>query len=1004
MGLENRSNVVATLVAAAWLAFAPAGCKKEGCSGTEGRRKSAAEYVMDDFDQRISEAARVDIADGGDDLGIPKLIAKNKAFLLKLERENPQAHQIFIIKLKEILKVHKKKLEDDDDIEAELGVLDLEKLYELFARRDASVTADGTVNFPTPELEQRTSLEDLTPDQEFQFEAKSPKTLQKMGIKVEGAVPIFKVTKDTPAKVGGKMVTVKAGTFVMKVQTSPSGQAGSEPTYELYKVFVFSGDRIIDSISGGYEGLSQASAQKAPEAFETFLKVKMPDFQLPQARGIFHQNFGQYEGLLKKEYRELLVKEGVPIDKHFVYYLQWAQSNKIPISETSMRAFFDMLLKKRSDPSASKTPDPNDEIAQKANDSLEGKPDQDENTLSYQDQRSRQRSEQAEVALRAHGPLFALIRVQGSFTDEYTYNRLSGNYTAKVSATVMDRAEYIYIQDITAGLNTKSPRDILKVAKQNPFGERINRTTTYNQSSDQAFREALAFSESKIGGSNATPNDFQVVYAENGSVQTVLFKGNSYNPSAFIAPPEALNPGNVQNNQTRMNVGGIDMTFDLNEYFDHYRSLEKQNAGMSQRILVYDKQQKIVTRSRNPLWFVEQGGDFYRQIGEIITRGVKSPHQKLLAIGTWLQTRLDYIPEELAEINKTTYGTFMDRGGDCEDSFTAYKTLANAIGLGSYVGAVFFDGHVATIIKGNLGPTTYNIDGEVWTIVETATGEGQTASPGVTPNKHPNFFILPNGKMIPADGSTKIPLKIVPESSIDQQLVKNFNQALHDLEAFMIAPENQPNNQNLDRGVNIAEAGNIPMEKVAATHQAIAENGQMAESISTKFIETIGKFSEFLQKWVEFQDKQASAERRDELRGQPEAVSQSYDKYQKASRAFTQNAQKITQELLGLIESYSGRERDQAAMMELKGKIENILNRPLEGNGFIVIEGQRLPYSIIVVTDIMKHEYHETLKHLSPRVEGAVRKDLEAKIQYLNELIYGPYNTVMEILRANSGN
>lgn len=564
----------------------------------------------------------------------------------------------------------------------------------------------------------------------------------------------------------------------------------------------------------------------------------------------------------------------------------------------------------------------------------------------------------------------------------------------------MDRAEYLYIQDITAGLNGKSPRDILKIAKTSTFAERINKTTTYNQSSDTAFRTALAFSESRIGGSKAAPDDFQVAYAENGSVQTVSLKGNPYNPSAFVAPPEAINSGNVQNNQARINVGGIDITFDLNEYFNHYRSLERQNSGMSQQMLVYDKQEKRVTHSRNPLWFVEQGGAFYRQIAEIITKEAQSPHQKLLAIGTWLQARLDYIPEELSEINKTTYGTFMDRGGDCEDSFTAYKTLANAIGLGSYVGAVFFDGHVATIIKGNLGPTTYNIDGETWTIVETATGEGQTVSPGVTSNKHPNFFVLPNGKMIPAEGSTKIPLKIVPESSIDQQLVNNFNQALRDLEAFMVAPENQPNNQNLDKGINIAETGNIPMEKLAATHQAIAENGQMAESISTKFVETIGKFSEFLQKWVEFQDKQASAERRDELRGQPKAVQQSYGRYKKAADDFTQHAPKITQELLSLIQPYSGRENDKAAMLELKEKIEIILNRPLEGNNWVEIDGQNLPYSVIVVTDVMKHEYHETLKHLSPKIEEAVRKDLEAKIEYLNKGIYGPYNVILEIIRT----
>ena len=53
---------------------------------------------------------------------------------------------------------------------------------------------------------------------------------------------------------------------------------------------------------------------------------------------------------------------------------------------------------------------------------------------------------------------------------------------------------------------------------------------------------------------------------------------------------------------------------------------------------------------RNPNWFIEESDSFYRQVGELITKGQRTPAQKLLAIGNWLQNKLDYIPEEYAEI------------------------------------------------------------------------------------------------------------------------------------------------------------------------------------------------------------------------------------------------------------------------------------------------------------------------------------------------------------------
>ena len=114
---RGRGLTVATAVAAAWLAPTPAGCKKAPTADQEDPRESVAAQVADDLGDRLGQAAKADMADGSDDFGIPGLSPKNRAFLARLEKEDPKGYQTFIFRLKEILKARKRDLEDDDDVQ-----------------------------------------------------------------------------------------------------------------------------------------------------------------------------------------------------------------------------------------------------------------------------------------------------------------------------------------------------------------------------------------------------------------------------------------------------------------------------------------------------------------------------------------------------------------------------------------------------------------------------------------------------------------------------------------------------------------------------------------------------------------------------------------------------------------------------------------------------------------------------------------------------------------------
>lgn len=976
MSLDRGKLGLPVLAALAFLAAAP-GCKK----GTDDKPKtpSVLQLGQDELAARLKEVARIDFLDGKDDFDEATLSQRNQAFLRALGEKDPVARENFIIRLRAIMKARKTP-QDEADAQDDFNLFDLDDLYKWLQKRDAMVKADGTVQFPTKEAEQRTGLGDLTMDDEIWFVA-TPETLKKMNITADGPLKVFRVDKETEAFMGGKRIKVKPGTFVVKVRLTPPEGAPkeAEPAFVFYRVVVFNGDRIIDSLSQDFTEPVDKKAAKAPEAFEQFLRIKMPEFSLTKGRQLFQQNRKTYEKICHAEYPELLVRDGMPFDKHFVYFIQWTEANRLPINEDSMRAFFEALLNRRQKPPKDAPKDEGDQIVNQADDSLQGRPDQDENILSYEDGRRQKAEQAAEVSLKNHGPLFAIIRQAGSFFDPYTYNRLMNDYTTRVATTVVAQNEYLVIRDIKDDLQDSDlPNDIRKAAKPGTFAQRLNKTTTYNKSTDSALRDALAFSANTIEAGDVRAANFQVQYNPDGTIVAVSLNGQPYSPQTFIAPPSALQ--NPANNRVTFEFGGLKRTIDLQDYFDRYRALSAQNRGRSQQLIFFNRKTDKTSKMRNPAWFVERGDDFYKGIAEEITRGAGSSTQKVLAIGNWLQYNLDYIPE-ITERNKLTLGTFMDRGGDCEDSFVAYKTLANSIGLGDFVGGVLFKDHVAAIVKGAHGRTTYEINGEVWTIVETATGEGQNVKPGETNRRNPLAFIMPNGEVVKAAGSDEIPLKIVPENGLDDTLMAKFDAARQTLLDFVKDPKNQPKEENFREDSSIGDEGDPLAKAMVKAYSGIAQTGVMAESVSQRYTEALESWIKLLEAWAEFAQKADEAARAQEVKSEPKLAGEAGQRYLEARRHFFQNVKPTFEKLQEILKSCVGKETSEAAMIDCNDRMVGVIN-----DSGVSIDFEK-----------MKEEFHETLTH-DPKYKAAIEKDLEKVAKVLNKFIYAPLNAILQVL------
>lgn len=956
------------------LAFATPACgPKSWCSPEKRRKPGIVELVRDLINNRMENAARVDLLDGSDNHDELRLMAKNQAFLARIAKENPDAHRNFLFQIRRLL-LAKKKPQQEGDLNSELGLLDLEKLFKLLERRSALVQPDGTVKFPSLAAEKGTSLADLTPDDEIEFEALNPRTLKAMGITLNEPKPfkVFRTKERRQVKMGQKTVTVESGTFVVAV----GGHTGDT----LYKVLVFDGDRIHDSLSKEFAE-PQGEVAEGSQDFEKFLQVKMPESSVKFARKIFHENYPNYVEILKTEYEELLAKDGVPLDKHFVYYLQWIEASKIPASEESIRAFFYTLLSESRRRPDDKKPGWGAKIGSiidKALGMFRGEPDQDENALSYHDQMVRSASQAADIARKKHGPLFAIIRLQGNFFDDYTYNRLSGNYSAKLSVTEIAGQEYLFVQDIAVGLNSKStPNDIRTAAKATSFAQRLNDNTTYDNSTDSDLRKDLAFSETHIGGSAVSPENFQVTYASDGSISSITLKNQQYNPSNFASPPERLRQ--IPENHVNFTVGGVTISLDLDNYFDHYHALESANHGTSQMITLYDAKQRKVIKMRNPNWFVEKNPHLYQQIAQAITGSSADNDSKLLSIGRWLTANLDYI-NEILEINKLTLATITDRGGDCEDGFAAYRTLATSIGLGDSVGGVIFEGHVAPMVRGNHGPTTYNVGGDTWTIVEVAAARGTKIAPGETTHRDPLLFILPDGRLVPATPDL-VPLKMVALDKIDKNLIAGLDQAIAALNQFITNPENLPTETNLDKGKNILEEIDPFVKALIDAYGNIAQTGNCAEALSDKLSAAVKRASKFVEGWSKLTQGKLDEAKKLEVQGAPEIVKASAARFEAQLKLFTDNIEGAIVRVAALITQYKGRENDADAMVELHGKLIDIINET----------------EVALALDRMQNEYEETLRH-RPQVEKIAKKMIQDAMDIFNKGVAANVDQVARIL------
>lgn len=959
---------------------------RDGASRLLGSRDavaSADEAPLRVFRDRFTLMAAADLADGQDDINEPAALAEREAFLQDIKKRNPSTYGTFILQIEAILK-KRPPLRNDADVRSELFFLNLHNILRTVQNRSRFTSPEGVVRFPTAAEEKRFALADLTPDEEISFEARNPKTLATMGITAHGAFTCFRVHEKTIVRLNQKIVEVPPGTFVVKT---------AEGT--LYKVVVLNGDLIIDSLNAAFL-TPGAGVPQAPAEFEQFLSVKMPDLSLDVGRRIFHENYSSYKKLLLTDYRELLDPRGIPMDKHFVYFVQWSGENNLPPSESSMRTFLDLIVKQKNASGGAaggaggQGPAADDQavegsgkkagLIEKAMGALFGRRDEDEDRLSYRDQRVKDASEKTDIVRKRHGPLFAIVRLQGDFFDLHTYNRLSGNYTARTSAMAVEDREYLLIQELFSG---HLPSDIQARAKASSFAQRLRATASYDRSSDAELRRDLAFSEAFFSGQQSKPEDFAVQYGPDGSVAGVAHRGKPYERDRFISPPDRLR--HIPNDAAAADIGGVHMTLGLQDYFSHYHALEKARENESQNLLLYNAKEQRVERLRNPMWFVEDGKQpLYQDIARAVTSGAVDPDAKLLALGSWIQKYFDY-QEEAREINKLTMATLMDRGGDCEDGYTSFRTLANAAGLGNRVGAVIFEGHIAPLIMGNHGGTVYRIGGNPWTIYELATPVGQTVRPGVTKHKSPRLFVLPDGTMVGASDSW-VPLRIVPIGQIDGALLQKFQNAVKAAETFLGDKNNQPSQENLANAARIAGQLGELNSAVFAAYGEIGNSGKMADAIADQLMALQRKAQQFAEGWSRLAEEGADKARRLELAQAPEQFREAIKRYLELDEILVENLAPTAKKIYEVIHRYIGKEGDLQAMIALNDELVGLIN------------ASRIYTSI----QEMQVIYDETLKHLPSALRGKIRKDLDQKIAIVDKLL-APLNATRSNIHRLEG-
>lgn len=291
-----------------------------------------------------------------------------------------------------------------------------------------------------------------------------------------------------------------------------------------------------------------------------------------------------------------------------------------------------------------------------------------------------------------------------------------------------------------------------------------------------------------------------------------------------------------------------------------YKNLEANNIaqGRKKRFIAYNEQTNEWQAYVNHFAFIDPEKEPYAKRAAEISAEQESPDGKLRAIGVWIQRNLKYLYTAGATPERIAIESLEKNSGDCRDSTIIFKTMAESIGLSQEVGAAIFPGtkkkrgHIAPIMKGAFGPTTYTMDGETWTLFEVSTKDGEVLPIGYGTEETPQIFLRPNGSITVPTGS---PLKIVhygETSKIPANLVANLEKSLKEIEDFINSPGNVISPNTLQIGAMVEY---MAVEKAEATHKAmiaIMKAGAVSEELLAKYQKTGERLMKLLERWQEF--------------------------------------------------------------------------------------------------------------------------------------------------------
>ncbi len=798
-------------------------------------------------------------------------------------------------------------------------------------------------------------------------------------------VTAYRLNEDTLGFIAGQKKVLKKGTIVFHDRDN-----------DIVACIVLSGDRIIKPDNPLYQTVQVQ--RPTDDSFEKRMSQLLPRVNINNARLIYKQEYPAYETILRKEYEELLGFKEITIAEQFAYYLAWTQQEGLPIVQSSMHAFFDKLLKElHKRKGQQKTPEENEqpdgvidklasffkETTKTIGDAF-SKESGDSKNMAYHDELA---SEQVEAQVRDYGVIWAIIRQQGRFFDNYTYNRLSLNYSAKVSATVVGKKERAIIQPLA--LDNNIPDDVFeRIEEQQNLPYILNRTTQFESPNlEKELKNALVESLELVDSQKVKHNDFQIRYDSNG-IKTILFKNQELKLSRVTVDPKWLKK--VPEVQT-ITIGSVSFTINLKDYFTQYARLEEKNQAASQNIFVYDQKEKKLIEFRNPLWFVEEDVDLYKKIAQGITD--KSSHKNsLVSLGSWIQQKFDYI-QEFSEINKICLATLIDRGGDCEDATVQFITLARALGHGHSVAAVLFENHVAPIIKGNYGGTVFHINGEEWTLYEMATPRGQVLTPGQTDKaRRPMAFLFDKNTFIPAPGFTVA--RNTKHSELEKKLVEVFEaKAAETLSWLKQAEDELTKDVTAEKALQYTSQMPEKFEALRKTFTNIIATGKISPEVQNKhrqLQDAAVKVSDLLS---EFHKKEHAKLKWQELKNQPEHVQEALRIYTQNEKHLLENIIEASNKILALMEKWrqviepSVEQQNLNETLRISQEYRNKMVQVINQSG------------VSLNHDHMYNQYHQVLKYIpNPGFQKSLEHDFTEKTDLLNKLIWDPYNVVAGVI------